>query len=201
MEWPSKAETATTDTVKEGAGLTAGKVVHQVNLDALARTSKPLLLTLSLVPRTVIGVSRSVLAHVGGQVNVARLPVVAGIADAYGTLMQRVVLKTLNQMGQGCAKKPEEYPAPVKPTMRHRWSTYKLDSRNKNGWRYCWKRKTHRSGLKPKPELKQRWVVSTVLVLLQLATKYYKDSGGGYEDKKPVCQDKQDEEVDQGRLG
>ena len=24
-----------------------------------------------------------------------------------------------NQMGQGCAKKPEVYPAPVKPTMSH----------------------------------------------------------------------------------
>ena len=24
-----------------------------------------------------------------------------------------------NQMGQGCTKKPETYPAPVKPTMSH----------------------------------------------------------------------------------
>ena len=24
-----------------------------------------------------------------------------------------------NQMGQGCAKQPEKYPAPVKPTMSH----------------------------------------------------------------------------------
>ena len=24
-----------------------------------------------------------------------------------------------NQMGQGCAKEPEKYPAPVKPTMSH----------------------------------------------------------------------------------
>ena len=31
----------------------------------------------------------------------------------------QVWLPPANQMGQGCATKPEQYPAPVKPTMSH----------------------------------------------------------------------------------
>ena len=47
------------------------------------------------------------------------------------------------------------------------------------------KRKTHKSGHKLKPRAKAKMGGKHSARAMQLATKYYKDGGGGYEGKKP----------------
>ena len=84
-----------------------------------------------------------------------------------------------NQMGEGC-QSPEKYPAQPKGGMSH---GPKQDRGTSNGWRYC-KRKT-RKWAQAKARAKAKMGGKHSARAMQLATKYYKDSGGKYEGKKP----------------